>query len=65
MAEEAQQLQVSIPTQSFAVLILLSKQRHAQLQMLAKDQPAADANSGECCICLTRIAVSLFICLLY
>ncbi|ETN45031.1 uncharacterized protein HMPREF1541_09907 [Cyphellophora europaea CBS 101466] len=38
-----------------------NKQRHAQLQMLAKDQPAADASSGECCICLGRIAPCQFL----
>lgn len=34
-----------------------SKTRHQQLQSLAKDQPSADANSGECSICLGSVLV--------
>jgi hypothetical protein len=37
-----------------------SKSRHQQLQSLAKDQPSADANSGECSICLGSVLVSGF-----
>lgn len=32
-----------------------NKQRQAQLRGLAKDQPAANANSGECSICLGNV----------
>ncbi|KIX08740.1 uncharacterized protein Z518_03397 [Rhinocladiella mackenziei CBS 650.93] len=32
-----------------------NKSRHQQLQSLAKDQPSADANSGECSICLGSV----------
>ncbi|ETI21455.1 hypothetical protein G647_07802 [Cladophialophora carrionii CBS 160.54] len=32
-----------------------NKARHQQLQSLAKDQPSADANSGECSICLGSV----------
>lgn len=41
------------------MLTSLSKSRHAQLQMLAKDQQAAaGTNSGECSICLGSVLVS-------
>jgi pSer/pThr/pTyr-binding forkhead associated (FHA) protein len=47
---------------SFAILgdkvnPVYSKTRHQQLQSLAKDQPTADANSGECSICLGSVLV--------
>ncbi|KAJ9613533.1 hypothetical protein H2200_003475 [Cladophialophora chaetospira] len=32
-----------------------NKARHQQLQSLAKDQPSADSNSGECSICLGSV----------
>ncbi|KAI1608247.1 hypothetical protein EDD37DRAFT_570064 [Exophiala viscosa] len=32
-----------------------NKSRHQQLQSLAKDQPTADSNSGECSICLGSV----------
>ncbi|EXJ63339.1 uncharacterized protein A1O5_11660 [Cladophialophora psammophila CBS 110553] len=32
-----------------------NKSRHQQLQSLAKDQPSADTNSGECSICLGSV----------
>ncbi|EXJ84035.1 hypothetical protein A1O3_04702 [Capronia epimyces CBS 606.96] len=32
-----------------------NKTRHQQLQSLAKDQPSANANSGECAICLGSV----------
>ncbi|KIV93312.1 hypothetical protein PV10_04535 [Exophiala mesophila] len=32
-----------------------NKSRHQQLQSLAKDEPSADANSSECCICLGSV----------
>lgn len=35
-----------------------NKQRQALLRGLAKDQPAASANSGECSICLCNVLVS-------
>lgn len=34
-----------------------SKTRHQQLQSLARDQPSADSNSGECSICLGSVLV--------
>ena len=37
---------------------MFNKQRQAQLRGLAKDQPAANANSGECSICLGNVMVS-------
>jgi len=37
---------------------LFNKQRQAQIRGLSKDQPAANANSGECSICLGNVLVS-------
>lgn len=36
---------------------MFNKQRQAQLRGLAKDMPAANANSGECSICLGNVLV--------
>jgi hypothetical protein len=59
MAKEAQQFQVCQFWFTLNSLTLSSKSRHAQLQMLAKDQQAAaGTNSGECSICLGSVLVS-------